>query len=180
MTTHLTSAVSTDPISVSVASIHAMAAGDRAEFTSLYHRDAFDHENSIQPPSSRVPGPEGFWSTALWLRAAFADLHYDIHHAVVDSDLVAVDSTMNGRHAGPCAFYTAEGSVDTVFPPTDKTFAMSQSHWFRLQDGRIAEHWADRDDLGTAKQLGWIPPTPLYLVRMARAKRRATRASSST
>ncbi len=175
MTTHASPAVSTDPIAVAVASIHAMATGDRADFTPLYDSTAVDRENRIQPPSSRVPGPEGFWSTALWLRAAFAGLHYDIHHAIADGDLVAVNSTMNGRHAAPWAVYTAEGTVDSVFPPTGKTFAMSQSHWFRVQDGRILEHWAVRDDLGTARQLGWIPPTPAYLFRMARAKRRAGR-----
>ena len=37
---------------------------------------------------------------------------------------------------------------------------MTQSHWFLLEDGRIIEHWANRDDLGMARQLGWIPPTP--------------------
>ena len=37
------------------------------------------------------------------------------------------------------------------------------------------EHWANRDDLGMARQLGWIPPTPAYLLKMARAKRRAKR-----
>jgi hypothetical protein len=26
-----------------------------------------------------------------------------------------------------------------------------------------------------AKQLGWVPPTPVYLFKMARAKRRAMR-----
>ena len=50
--------------------------------------------------------------------------------------------------------------MDAVFPPTNKTFAMTQSHWFRIEDGQIIEHWANRDDLGTAGQLGWIPPTP--------------------
>jgi predicted ester cyclase len=171
------SAVSTDPIAVAVRSIHAMADGDRAAFTSLYQAEAVDHENRVQPPSSRVPGPEGFYSTALWLRAAFEGLHYEVHHAVADGDLVAVDSTMKGRHTAPIVFHTDDGAVDSAFPPTGRTFAMTQSHWFRVRDGRIAEHWANRDDLGTARQLGWIPPSPAYLFRMATAKRRAIRAT---
>jgi predicted ester cyclase len=169
------SALAADPISVAVRSIHTMAEGDRAAFEPLYDPGAVDRENRIQPPSSRVPGPASFYSTALWLRAAFADLHYDIHHAVADGDLVVVNSTMNGRHDAPWAVYTDDGRVDTVFPPTHKTFAMTQSHWFRLQDGRIIEHWANRDDLGMARQVGWIPPTPAFLFRMARAKRLARR-----
>ena len=69
MSVSSSSAVSTDPISVAVRSIHAMADGDRAEFDSLYHPHAVDRENRVQPPSSRVPGPACFYSTALWLRA---------------------------------------------------------------------------------------------------------------
>jgi len=82
---------------------------------------------------------------------------------------------MNGRHTAPWAVYAEDGSVDTVFPPTGRTFAMTQSHWFLLEDGRITEHWANRDDLGAARQLGWVPPSPVYLLKMARAKRRALR-----
>jgi len=175
MTAPSASTVSADPVSVAVRSIHNMADGDRADFDPLYHPDAVDRENRVQPPSSRVPGPAGFYSTAMWLRAAFADLHYDIHHAVADGNLVAVNSTMNGRHVDPWVVYTDDGGIDTVFPPTDKTFAVTQSHWFRVEDGTIIEHWANRDDLGMAKQLGWIPPTPAYLFKMARAKRRAVR-----
>jgi predicted ester cyclase len=175
MTANSAAAVSADPVSVVVRSIHAMAQGDRAEFDLLYHPLAVDRENRIQPPSSRVPGPACFYSTALWLRAAFAGLHYDIHHAIADGDLVAVNSTMNGRHVSPWAVYTEEGTIDSVFPPTGKTFAMTQSHWFKMKDGVIIEHWANRDDLGTARQLGWIPPTPAYLLKMALAKRRPAR-----
>ena len=38
----------------------------------------------------------------------------------------------------------------------------------------MIEHWANRDDLGMAMQLG-VPPRPRYLARMALAKRRAVR-----
>lgn len=164
-----------EPTEVAIRSIHAMASGAREEFDVLYASGATDQENAVQPRSSRVPGPAGFWSTAQWLRAAFADLHYDIHHAIADGELVAVNSTMNGRHVSPIAFYTPDGDVDAVFPPTGRPFAMTQSHWLRVVDGRIVEHWANRDDLGTAKQLGWIPPKPGYLIKMGRAKRREVR-----
>jgi len=173
MTAHISSAaVSADPISVAVLSIHTMAKGDRTDFEPLYGPQATDHENKVQPPSSRVPGPAGFYSTSVWLRTAFTGLHYDIHHAVTDGNLVAVNSTMNGRHTAPWAVYTVDGEVESVFPPSGKTFATTQCHWFRVEDGRIVEHWANRDDLGMARQLGWIPPTPAYLFKMFRAKRR--------
>lgn len=162
-----------DPKAIAVRSIHAMAAGSRADFDAIYHPACVDHENSVQPPASRVPGPAGVHATALWLRAAFAELRYDIHHVTADGNLVAVRSTMNGRHVAPFVTYAADATVDTVFPPTGKTFAGTQSHWFRFEDGKIAEHWANRDDLGQAAQLGWMPPTPLYLLRMAAAKRKA-------
>jgi predicted ester cyclase len=109
------------------------------------------------------------------LRAAFAGLHYEIHHALTDGYLVAVNSTMNGRHVAQFVLYRDDGEVDTAFPPTGKSFAMAQTHWFRIQGGKVIEHWAVRDDLGQAKQLGWLPPTPAYLVRMALAKLRAKR-----
>jgi predicted ester cyclase len=173
MTASSSRAVPADSVSVAVRSIHAMANGDRADFDSLYHPNAVDRENPVQPLLSRVPGPAGFYSTALWLRAGFADLRYDIHYTVADSDLVAVNSTMNGLHVAPWAVYAEDGTVDTVFPPTNRTFAMTQSHWFRVEGGKILDHWANRDDLGMGRQLGWIPPTPAYLVKMARAKRRA-------
>jgi hypothetical protein len=44
-----------------------------------------------------------------------------------------------------------------------------------MKDGLILEHWANRDDMGMAMQLGWLPPTPVFLVRMTLAKRRAKR-----
>jgi predicted ester cyclase len=169
--------VSTDPKSIAVRSIHTMAHGSRADFDAVIHPQAVDRENNVQPPPSRVPGPAGFYSTALWLRAAFADLHYDIHQVIANGDLVAVNSTMNGHHVAPFVVYTDDGQVDTAFPPTNKTFAMTQSHWFRIEEGKVIEHWANRDDLGQAKQLGWLPPTPAYLIRMIRAKRLAKRRS---
>ena len=60
-------------------------------------------------------------------------------------------------------------------PPAGKAFAVIETNRFRTRNGMIIEHWANRDDLGMARQLGWIPPSPGYLLRMARAKRQARR-----
>jgi predicted ester cyclase len=170
------STLSADPKSIAVRSIEIMADGSRADFDAAVHPEARDYENDVQPPASRVAGPAGFLETAKWLRSTFADLRYEIHHAVADGDLVAVNSTMSGRHVAPFVVYTADGEVDAAFPPTGKTFAVTQSHWLRVKDGRVIEHWANRDDLGQAQQLGWVPPTPAYLLRMVSAKRRARKA----
>jgi len=68
--------------------------------------------------------------------------------------------------------------VDAVMPPTGKAFAITQTHWFRTRDGMITEHWANRDDLAMAKQAGWVPPSPRFLLRAALAKRRAQKRSA--
>jgi predicted ester cyclase len=38
--------------------------------------------------------------------------------------------------------------------PTDNRFALKQSHWFRVVDGKLLEHRAVRDDVGMLQQLG--------------------------
>lgn len=56
---------------------------------------------------------------------------------------------------------TNRGSLNGVMPPTGRRFSARQSHWYRVVDGKLAEHWATRDDLPTMLQLGVIqPPRP--------------------
>jgi predicted ester cyclase len=159
-------------------SIRMMAEGELADFHEVVHPDCFNHESKDEPPATRGRGAEAMYATALWLRSAYAELKWDVHEVVVERDLVVVHCTMSGRHTGDFVTYTEDGEVGDVFPPTDQRFATTQSHWFRVRDGLVVEHWANRDDLGTAKQLAWVPPTPRYLLRMALAKRRARRRSS--
>jgi predicted ester cyclase len=171
-------AVSDELGSVAVRSIHHMAKGSRAEFDDVVHPDGFTRERRAAPPSARGHGPGAFYALAQWLRAAIEDLSYEIHHVVSEGNLVTVNSTMRGRHADTFVFYTEQGEVDQAFAPTGKPFAIMQSHWFQMKDGKIVEHWANRDDLGMARQLAWVPPTPLYLLRCAKAKRQARKALS--
>jgi predicted ester cyclase len=169
MTTHV------DAKELCVRSMHLMADGTLADFEAVLHPDARNREDVDEPPASRGRGPAAFYATALWLRDAYADLRWEVHDVVAESDLVVVHATMSGRHVRTFVEYGPDARPAQAFPPTGKRFATTQTHWFRIADGKIIEHWANRDDLGTGTQLGWIPPSPAYLVRMALATHRARR-----
>jgi predicted ester cyclase len=164
-----------DPCAIARRSVQIMATGSFADFEEVVHPDARNREDVDEPPDSRGRGPAAFYATARWLRAAYADLRHEIHDVVAEGDIVVMHTTMSGRHTGDFVAYDADARPAQVFPPTGKRFATTQSHWFRIADGKVIEHWANRDDLGTATQLGWAPPSPLYMIKMFLATRRARR-----
>ncbi|KRA28169.1 MULTISPECIES: ester cyclase [unclassified Nocardioides] len=168
-----------DATELCISSMHLMTNGSRADFDRVYAPGSINREAVDEPPDTRTAGPEGFFATAEWLRAAFSDLTFEVHDSVAAGDLVVLHVTMSGRHTGDFVTYKRDtDAIDAAMPATGKPFAITQTHWFRTQDGLITEHWANRDDLNMAKQAGWVPPTPAFLVRMAWAKRRANKRMS--
>lgn len=164
---------------IAVRSLHLMATGSREEFDEVFAADAQNRESKDEPPDTRGVGPAAFFATALWLREAFTDLAWEVGDVVLNGDMVVLHATMAGRQTGPFVAYRPDATVDMVFPPRARQFAVTQSHWYRVKDGKVVEHWANRDDLDMGKQLGWTPPTPVYLVRMLLGRRRARRAAST-
>lgn len=110
-------------------------------------------EHAIAPFGQSAPGsvngPQQLRATAEALYAQFPDLHMTIEAMVSDGDSVAVRILSTGTNLGP---------LNGVMPPTGKAFRAAQSHWFRISHGRLAEHWATRDDLVAMLQLGVITP----------------------
>ena len=144
--------------------------------------DFINHRAAREPLAARGCGPAALHATARWLHVAFSDLRFEIHNiAVVDDtgDLAVAWVTLHGVNTGPFVVHDSpDGAVTDVFPPTGKSFATRQVHWFRIAHAAIAEHDAVRDDLEMAKQVGWIPPRPGYILRMHTARRRARRAAA--
>jgi len=66
---------------------------------------------------------------------------------VADGDLVAALVVTSGTNLG---------TLNGIVPPTGRRFTARQTHWFRVRDGRLSEHWATRDDLSTMLQLGVV------------------------
>jgi predicted ester cyclase len=113
-------------------------------------------EHAIAPfgreEPGRVHGPSHAREVVEWLTAQFPDLEMTIESVVAEGDMVAV----RVRSAG-----TNRGKLGGFAPPTNKRFVAGQSHWYRVADGTLCEHWATRDDLSTMLQLGVIqPPGP--------------------
>lgn len=162
-------------IDAAVRSIQLMIDGTLTDFAAVIHPDAINRESSVEPPACRGRGPVAFHASALWLRSAWSEMAFDITDVVLDGDLVVTSGTMSGRHTGDFVVWNADGRVERVFVSTGRSFTVKHAHFQRLRDGLVVEHWAVRDDLGQATQLGWVPPSPGFLWKCARATRRARR-----
>lgn len=94
-------------------------------------------------------GPDDVKRIVSMLRAMLPDFAIHVESIVAEGDLVV-------------SRYTAT-ATDTVgymgMPPTGRPIRTTAMQMFRFENGLIAESWAVRDDLGTLRQLGRLPPT---------------------
>jgi predicted ester cyclase len=108
-------------------------------------------EHAISPFGQSAPGkvngPLHMHTTAEWLLAQFPDLHMTIESLVAEGDTVACRVFSEGTNLG---------KFNGILPPTGKRFAARQSHWFRIENNKLVEHWATREDLPMLLQLGII------------------------
>jgi predicted ester cyclase len=135
-----------------------MALGTLDDFRELVHAEAVNREAGIEPPECRGRGPAAWYATALWLRNMAPDIGWEIHEVIADGDLIAVHCTMTGHQTGDHTHYDTAGNVQRVIPASNRPFATTQTHWMRFKDGKLIEHWANRDDLTMNLQLGWLAP----------------------
>jgi len=95
-------------------------------------------------------GPQDVKRIVAMLRAMLPDFKIDVEAIVAEGDMVV------SRYSA-----TATDTVGYMgMPPTGKTIRTSALQMFRFENGKIAESWAARDDLGTLRQLGLVPPMP--------------------
>jgi hypothetical protein len=90
-----------------------------------------------------------------------------IHPDAANDEAVSEPPAARGR--GPAAFKATHDWLHAAFE------GLRWDVEDLVAEGRIVWHAANRDDLGQARQLGWVPPTPAFLVRSALARRRGSR-----
>lgn len=120
------------------------AKGDIGLADELIHPDFVDHDPAHPDQPS---GPESVKQTVRNLHGAFAELRFAIEDEVAERDKVVQLVTMSGRHTGPLMGRE----------PTGRAFSVRHINIWRIADGKIADHWGSRDDLGLLGQLG-LPP----------------------
>jgi steroid delta-isomerase-like uncharacterized protein len=89
-------------------------------------------------------GREKLHATTARMRELLRDVHFDVEDVVTDRDRVVVRLTSSATPTGDFMGVHAAG----------KPYRIGEMHWFRIADGRIAEHWHQHDALGLMRQLG--------------------------
>ena len=128
----------------------------RRLFDEVYNGQNFDHLEELvaqdvlnhSAVAEHQHGIESFRHVMEWLVALAPDGRYELTGMIAEEDMVACRVTASG---------TQEGEIFGI-PPTGKSFSVEHIHWHRLADGKLAERWAVRDDLGALIQLGIISP----------------------
>lgn len=138
-----TTAVSTPNTDLCVRLNQELFGGARLELADELIATGFvDHE----APEGSPTGPEAAKNTVRWLHGAFDDMEYVVEDVFGDGDRVALRVTLHATHAREFMGR----------PATGRRISMGQTHIFRVEDGKVAEHWANRDDAGMMRQLGFV------------------------
>jgi steroid delta-isomerase-like uncharacterized protein len=124
----------------------AFNAGDDDRFADTMAEDSVNHAAIPQ-----AQGREGARTIVAKLRAAFPDMRMVVDDVIAEGDKVVCRVTVTGTNSGTLDF------VKVKLPATGKTFRATHIHVFRIANGKIAERWAERDDVAMMQQLGVFP-----------------------
>lgn len=118
----------------------AISRGDLDTLEDVIADDVVEHEEF----PGLEPNKDGVIRFFNYLRSAFSDLEMSAHDMLADGDLVAVRGTMTGTHQGEFMDIPATGNrVEVPF-----------ADFFRLEGGKVAEHWGVTDTHVMMAQLG--------------------------
>jgi steroid delta-isomerase-like uncharacterized protein len=100
---------------------------------------------NYQPGAEPDVGKQAFVSAVSGVMAAVPDSSWDVSDVLVDGDRVAVRITWSGTFQGD--------RFRGVPVRSAAAFAVEHIHIYRVAEGKLAEHWVVRDDLGMLQQL---------------------------
>src|SRR5262245_35411740 len=87
----------------------------------------------------------------------FPDVKMAPLNIVAERDWVVAHCMFSGTHKGVGQSPFVHEGLLAGLPPTGKSFKTRHIHMFRMEDGLIVEHWAARNNVYMARQLGILP-----------------------
>lgn len=116
----------------------------------LLASDAIDH-SFVGGKTKSEPGSESFKQIVGMFRHAMPDIQITILDEIFAADKVVHRWSLTGTDAGGVMGMPASG----------KSLTFTGTTTVRMNDeGKIAERWANVDELGLLQQLGIVPPPP--------------------
>jgi len=120
-----------------------LSKGDVSGAAGMWAQESFNHGRKVGPAD---------------IQKVYESLHtlheqHDLHEVVAEGEWVAARTTCHGRHTAEPPF-PVNGGIFVGIAPTGREYTVQHIHLFRVRDGRLVEHWANRDDLGNAAQIG--------------------------
>lgn len=97
--------------------------------------------------NSATMSREDFKQVTKRISAALEDVSFMVDDEIAEGDRVAVRLT---------AAATPVGEFMKILP-SGKSYKVTEIHIFRINDGKVAEHWHELDQLGIMQQLGQSP-----------------------
>lgn len=122
---------------------------DYSVLNTLIAPDALDHSTAGGLPKTER-GSESFRNIVSMFRHAMPDIHLSIEDEIYTDDRVVHRWVLEG---------TDTGGVMGM-PQSGKRLRFTGTTIVRMEDGKIAERWANLDELGLLQQLGVVPPPP--------------------
>ena len=80
--------------------------------------------------------------------AGFSDYHGEIQEILAEGDRIVVRTLWTGTQDGPFL----------GLPPSGRKLKFTTADFFRIENGKLAEHWDVVDSLPRAVALGLVPP----------------------
>ncbi|MGA7923403.1 MAG: ester cyclase [Thermoplasmata archaeon] len=102
---------------------------------------------SVSSNHGRETDPKGISRIYESLRAL--QEKHTLHEMIAERDWVAVRTTCTGAHT-ESPVVPVNGGMFVGLKPTGRSYTIQHIHLFRIVDGKVTEHWANRDDLGAA------------------------------
>jgi predicted ester cyclase len=122
-----------------------------------FNRQDFEAAAQFVAPEARnhgeIVGRQGFLFVWNDIATRSPDVTLEILTLVTDGEWVVTRNLYSGTHAGAQRIPVDGGFLVNV-KPTNRRFSVQHIHMYRVQDGLVTEHWANRDDILMMEQLG--------------------------